>query len=222
MRRPAPAGCGKLPMVAHSKCKRRPAMKQNNTVQRSPKRRAASSRGPITIGLDLGDRSSRYCRLDGQGEVVQEASVATTKKGLQLGVRRAVALPHRDRGGNALAVGEPAAGQAGPRGDRGQCEAGKADQPEQPQGRPAGRADAGAAGARRSAAAAADPPSERKSAAGSDGDPGPGGAGGGPHGADQLGARAGQSHGRAAAHVRRRQSRSGQDGGPAGRLCSRR
>ncbi len=59
-------------------------MKQNNTVQRSPKRRAASSRGPITIGLDLGDRSSRYCRLDGQGEVVQEASVATTKKGLQL------------------------------------------------------------------------------------------------------------------------------------------
>jgi transposase len=34
--------------------------------------------------MDLGDRSSRYCLLDGQGEVVQEASAATTKKGLQL------------------------------------------------------------------------------------------------------------------------------------------
>src|ERR1035438_4725259 len=64
--------------------KRRPAMKQNITVQRSPRRRAASSRGPITIGLDLGDRSSRYCLLDGQGDVVQEASAATTKKGMQV------------------------------------------------------------------------------------------------------------------------------------------
>lgn len=59
-------------------------MKPNITVQRSPRRRAASSRGPITIGLDLGDRSSRYCLLDGPGEVVQEASAATTKKGMQL------------------------------------------------------------------------------------------------------------------------------------------
>jgi hypothetical protein len=59
-------------------------MKQNITVQRSPRRRAASSRGPITIGLDLGDRSSRYCLLDGQGDVVQEASAATTKKGMQV------------------------------------------------------------------------------------------------------------------------------------------
>jgi transposase len=32
--------------------------------------------------VDLGDRSSRYCLLDEQGEVIQEGSVATTKKGL--------------------------------------------------------------------------------------------------------------------------------------------
>lgn len=30
----------------------------------------------------MGDRSSRYCLLDEQGEVIQEGSVATTKKGL--------------------------------------------------------------------------------------------------------------------------------------------
>jgi transposase len=74
-------------------------MKQNTTVQRSPRRRAASSRGPITIGLDLGDRSSRYCLVDRQGYVVQEASAATTKKGLQL------AFGARPRGRIAIEVG---------------------------------------------------------------------------------------------------------------------
>ena len=37
--------------------------------------------GRLTIGLDLGDRSSRYCVLDEHGEVLSEGSVATTKKG---------------------------------------------------------------------------------------------------------------------------------------------
>ncbi len=57
-------------------------MKQNSTVKGSPKRGAAGPRGPITIGMDLGDKISRYCVLDGQGEVLREASTATTKKGL--------------------------------------------------------------------------------------------------------------------------------------------
>src|SRR5690242_6322729 len=35
----------------------------------------------LTVGIDLGDRSSRYCILDEQGEVLAEGSVATTKKG---------------------------------------------------------------------------------------------------------------------------------------------
>jgi transposase len=33
------------------------------------------------VGIDLGDRSSRYCILDEQGEVLAEGSVATTQKG---------------------------------------------------------------------------------------------------------------------------------------------
>lgn len=36
----------------------------------------------LTIGLDLGDRSSRYCVLDQQGDAILEGSVATTRAGL--------------------------------------------------------------------------------------------------------------------------------------------
>jgi len=36
----------------------------------------------LTIGMDLGDRTSRYCVLEEGGEVLLEASVATTQKGL--------------------------------------------------------------------------------------------------------------------------------------------
>lgn len=41
----------------------------------------AARRRPITIGMDLGDKTSRYCVMEG-GAVVKESSVATTKKGL--------------------------------------------------------------------------------------------------------------------------------------------
>jgi len=36
----------------------------------------------LTIGIDLGDKTSRYCSLDAQGEKVAEKSVATTKEGM--------------------------------------------------------------------------------------------------------------------------------------------
>jgi len=38
--------------------------------------------GPKTIGVDVGDRTSRYCELNAEGEVISEASLATTKKGI--------------------------------------------------------------------------------------------------------------------------------------------
>ena len=57
-------------------------MKKNSTVKQSPKRAEVLARGPITIGLDLGDKTSRYCVLDENGEVEAEGSVATTKKGM--------------------------------------------------------------------------------------------------------------------------------------------
>jgi transposase len=38
--------------------------------------------GRLTVGLDLGDRSSFYCVLDGTGDVLLEQKVSTTPKAL--------------------------------------------------------------------------------------------------------------------------------------------
>ncbi len=57
-------------------------MKKNSTVVGAWRGKARAQKRRLTIGVDLGDRSSRYCLLDEQGEVIQEGSVATTKKGL--------------------------------------------------------------------------------------------------------------------------------------------
>ena len=56
-------------------------MEKHNTA-RKPSCGPKETTGKRTIGLDLGDRSSRYCLLDEQGDVIQEGSVATTRKGL--------------------------------------------------------------------------------------------------------------------------------------------
>src|SRR2546423_12565295 len=80
MRRPAPQRDAiSSQMDAHSKCKpeRTPAMKKHNTERREQK-----GKGRKTIGLDLGDRTSRYCVVDEQGEVILEGSVATTESAL--------------------------------------------------------------------------------------------------------------------------------------------
>jgi hypothetical protein len=61
----------------------------------------------LTIGLDLGDRSSWYCMLDAAGEVLQEQKVGTTPKAMADRVRGHAVLPDRLGNGEALAVGEP-------------------------------------------------------------------------------------------------------------------
>jgi transposase len=57
-------------------------MKKNSTVKQSPKRVKVLALGPITIGLDLGDKTSRFCVLDKDARVQAEGSVATTKKAM--------------------------------------------------------------------------------------------------------------------------------------------
>ena len=39
--------------------------------------------GQLTIGLDLGDRSSCYCDLDENGEIIREQKIPTTPEGMQ-------------------------------------------------------------------------------------------------------------------------------------------
>ena len=64
-------------------------MKKNNIARlqglskgkKSQNRRVAAKQR-LTVGLDLGDRDSRYCILDEAGEKASEGKVATTKTGL--------------------------------------------------------------------------------------------------------------------------------------------
>jgi len=68
-------------------------MKKNSAAKKSPKAltnrkqnqiREVAAKQRLTVGLDLGDRTSRYCILDEAGEKVSEGSLPTTKAGLGL------------------------------------------------------------------------------------------------------------------------------------------
>jgi transposase len=55
-------------------------MKKDNTASQSPRPRQKGRRS--TIGMDLGDKTSRYCVLDEDGQILRESSVASTKKAM--------------------------------------------------------------------------------------------------------------------------------------------
>jgi transposase len=55
-------------------------MKKSSKHQ-SPKR-ANARKGPITIGMDLGDKTSRYCLVGEAGDILAEGTVQTTKKAM--------------------------------------------------------------------------------------------------------------------------------------------
>ena len=60
-------------------------MKKNSIEPKSRKRNQRElNKGDrkITIGMDLGDKTSRYCVLDQEGQVLQERSVGTTRKAM--------------------------------------------------------------------------------------------------------------------------------------------
>jgi transposase len=66
-------------------------MKKNTTAKKSPKAlsnrkrnqiREVAAKQRLTVGLDLGDRTSRYCILAEAGEKVSEGQLPTTQAGL--------------------------------------------------------------------------------------------------------------------------------------------
>ncbi len=59
------------------------AKKSQNTVSKTDMKRIweMALKGRLTIGLDLGDRTRRYCILDEAGEVVSEDQLPTSKTG---------------------------------------------------------------------------------------------------------------------------------------------
>ena len=86
-------------------------MKKSSTAAATSKRNFERK---LTIGLDLGDRSSWYCVLDEAGEVVGEKKLGTTPKAM----KEVFAAMPRSRialeTGNALAVGESVVERVGP------------------------------------------------------------------------------------------------------------
>ena len=62
--------------------KQSPRQSWKQASKQSPKQSKKICEGPITIGIDLGDKTSRYCLLSNRGEVVKEAAVSMTKQGL--------------------------------------------------------------------------------------------------------------------------------------------
>jgi transposase len=79
-------GCGvrsQVIDVLKAQIKRRPAMKKVSTAVAKQSRNFSQPK--LTIGLDLGDRSSWYCLLDEVGEVVREQKLGTTPKAMREG-----------------------------------------------------------------------------------------------------------------------------------------
>jgi hypothetical protein len=97
--------------VLEAQIKKRPAMKKVSTVAGKQSRNFSEQK--LTIGFDLGDRSSWYCVLDEAGRVLLEQKVSTTPKAMQEvfgGMPRSrIALET----GDALAVGESTAERVG-------------------------------------------------------------------------------------------------------------
>jgi transposase len=58
-------------------------MKKNSSGCKSPKASMKATKSTnVSVGMDLGDKASRYCVLDENGEVLREASVGTTKEAI--------------------------------------------------------------------------------------------------------------------------------------------
>src|ERR1700693_3974012 len=77
-------GCGvrsQVIDVLEAQIKRRPAMKKVSTV--AAKQSRNFSQPKLTVGLDLGDRSSWYCVLDEAGAIVLEQKLGMTPKAMK-------------------------------------------------------------------------------------------------------------------------------------------
>lgn len=57
-------------------------MKKNTIRSKNPEPRQGAKVPRVTIGMDLGDKTSRYCLLDEGGQVVRETSVGSTRKAM--------------------------------------------------------------------------------------------------------------------------------------------
>ena len=59
-------------------------MKKRSSSRQNPKSavKAKRAKQSVTIGMDLGDKTSCYCLLSDEGEILREGQVGTTKAGM--------------------------------------------------------------------------------------------------------------------------------------------
>ena len=59
-------------------------MKKRSSSRQNPEPavKAKRARQSVTIGMDLGDKTSRYCLLSDEDEIRREGQVGTTKAGM--------------------------------------------------------------------------------------------------------------------------------------------
>jgi transposase len=71
-------------MKKHSTEGKSPKVRKQSSkkAEQQPKQSGVSKQAGLTIGLDLGDKTSQYCALDEHGKVLFERRTATTKKGI--------------------------------------------------------------------------------------------------------------------------------------------
>jgi transposase len=89
----------------------RPAMKKIRTGATKQTKNFREQK--LTIGLDLGDRSSWYCVLDEAGEVLLEQKLSTSPKGDERSIWEEAAEPDCIGNGNAFSVAEPGLSELG-------------------------------------------------------------------------------------------------------------
>ena len=70
--------------------------------------RVTTQMAEITIGLDVGDRLSHYCKLDVRGEVVERGEVKSEQGALTELFKEMPRSRGGARGGDALALDKPA------------------------------------------------------------------------------------------------------------------
>jgi hypothetical protein len=83
-------------------------MKKRNSSPQFQKRtvKTKSVQESVTIGMDLGDKTSRDCMLSSAGEILREDQVATTKAGMVETFGRLGRALNRHRSWNPFSLGE--------------------------------------------------------------------------------------------------------------------
>ena len=56
--------------------------RSSSRKQQKPTMKRKARKECVTIGMDLGDKTSRYCVLSKDGEILHEGEVPTTKAGM--------------------------------------------------------------------------------------------------------------------------------------------